>query len=196
MPVTVRRLARETIQTIFDELARLRISVFRDYPYLYDGDIDYERRYLDTFLASPGAVVIGAFDGERLVGAATGSPLADHHPEFAEPFIERGLAVENIFYFGESVLEAAYRGQGVGVRFFEEREKAAEEAGFSRCVFSAVARRADHPARPASYLPLDAFWRNRGYRRIEGMTTGFSWKDIGDAAETEKAMEYWRKDLN
>ncbi len=195
MPATVRRLDRAEIGQVFDDLARLRITVFRDYPYLYDGDMDYERRYLETFLASPGAVVIGAFDQDRLVGAATGSPLTDHHAEFAAPFRQAGLDVERVLYFGESVLEAAYRGQGVGVRFFEERERAARDGGYAETVFSAVVRPPDHPARPAGYEPLDAFWRNRGYSRIDGMATSFEWKDVGDDAQSAKTMEYWRKIL-
>ncbi|MBO6718318.1 MAG: GNAT family N-acetyltransferase [Rhizobiaceae bacterium] len=196
MTITVQRIARENYSALFDALAQLRITVFRDFPYLYDGDLDYERNYLGTFLASPGAVVIGAFDGGRLVGAATGSPLVEHHDEFSAPFIERGMPVEKVFYFGESVLEASYRGQGVGVRFFEERERAAREDGFGEAVFSAVMRPGNHPLQPSDYRPLDRFWENRGYRRIEGMVTEFAWKDIGESHETVKPMEYWYKILN
>jgi GNAT superfamily N-acetyltransferase len=195
MPLTVRPLPRESYADIFDDLARLRISVFRDYPYLYDGDLAYERRYLGDFLASPGAVVIGAFAEGRLVGAATASPLAEHHDAFAAPFIERGLPIEAMFYFGESVLEKDYRGQGAGIRFFEERERAALDGGFAETVFSAVVRPTGHAARPADYRPLDTFWSNRGYRRIEGLAAEFSWKDIGDADESAKPMEYWYKIL-
>ncbi|MCO5146278.1 MAG: GNAT family N-acetyltransferase [Aquamicrobium sp.] len=193
--VEVRRLSRREAEAAFDDLARLRIEVFRDFPYLYEGDFDYERRYLATFMASPGAVVIGALDGGTLVGAATASPLSDHFDEFAGPFAARGLDPADFFYFGESVLRQAYRGRGVGVRFFEEREKAAREAGFSRCVFSSVVRPADHPARPAGYAPLDAFWTRRGYARIEGLATGFSWRDVGEAHETVKPMEFWQRTL-
>ena len=57
--------------------------MFRDWPYLYDGDVAYERRYLETYRTSPGAVLVGAFEGDRLVGAATGTPLAEHADEFA-----------------------------------------------------------------------------------------------------------------
>lgn len=195
MTVRVAPLPSAQFSGVFDDLARLRITVFREYPYLYDGNIDYERGYLDRFLASSGAVVIGAFAGTRLVGAATASPLTDHHEEFAAPVVARGMPVDRMFYFGESVLEAAYRGQGAGVRFFEEREKAARDAGFAETVFSAVMRPASHPARPDSYRPLDRFWQNRGYRRLEGVTTTFSWKDIGEAGETAKPMEYWHKTL-
>ena len=192
----VRRLARAEAETAFDDLARLRITVFRDFPYLYEGDLDYERRYLATYMESPGAVVIGAFDENRLVGAATASPLNDHFEAFAEPFAKRGLDPADFFYFGESVLEKRYRGQGLGVRFFNEREKAATEAGFGACVFSAVIRPADHPLRPAGYRPLDDFWRHRGYARIDGLTTGFSWRDVGQAQETVKTMEYWTRRID
>ena len=191
--VEVRRLSRSEAEAAFDDLARLRIEVFRDFPYLYEGDIDYERRYLATYMASPGAVIVGALDGAALVGAATASPLSEHFEEFAGPFAARGLDPADFFYFGESVLRKAYRGRGVGVRFFEEREGAAREAGFSRCVFSAVVRAADHPARPAEYTPLDAFWTKRGYARIDGLSTGFSWRDVGEADETVKPMEFWER---
>ena len=193
--VEVRRLARAEAENAFDELALLRIEVFRDFPYLYEGDLDYERRYLATTVASPGAVIVGALDGGRLVGAATASPLADHFDEFAAPFAERSLDPAQYFYFGESVLRKPYRGRGAGVRFFEERERAAREAGFAQCVFSAVVRPTDHPARPADYRPLDGFWSRRGYSRIEGLSTGFSWRDVGEAGETVKPMAFWSKRL-
>lgn len=193
--VIVRRLSHEELQAAFADLARLRIEVFHNFPYLYDGDLAYERRYLATYMQSPGAVIIGAFDGDQLVGAATASPLSSHFEEFAAPFSEQGLDLAEFFYFGESVLKHSWRGQGIGVRFFEAREQAARDAGFSRCVFSAVIRPADHPLRPAGYVPLDNFWSRRGYARIAGLTTGFSWRDIGETQESIKPMEFWQKQL-
>ncbi len=196
MTFEVRRLARDAITAAFDDLARLRIRVFRDWPYLYDGDLDYERGYLEGFLTAPQSVVIGAFDGATLVGAATASPLTVHHREFAEPVRAAGMDPAHIFYFGESVLLASHRGQGIGVRFFDEREKAARDQGFSTCLFSAVVRPDDHPKRPESYISLNGFWKNRGYQRVEGLITQFSWKDLGEAEETAKPMEYWKKILS
>lgn len=193
--VNVRRLSRSEAEAAFDDLAHLRIEVFRDFPYLYEGDLEYERQYLATFMKSPGAVVMGAFDGAELVGAATASPLSDHFDEFGQPFTEHGLDPSTYFYFGESVLRKNYRGRGVGVRFFEERERAAREQGFTACAFASVVRRANHPARPTDYVPLNTFWNKRGYTRMEGLETRFSWRDIGDDAETAKPMEFWSRQL-
>lgn len=191
----MRRLTPDEVQAAFDDLARLRIEVFADFPYLYEGDFDYERRYLAAYMQSPGAVIIGALDGSHLVGAATAAPLTDHFDEFAAPFLAQGLDPAKFLYFGESVLKRDWRGQGIGVRFFQERERAAREVGFPCCIFSAVIRPADHPSRPADYVPLDGFWSRRGYARIEGLTTSFSWRDLGEEFETLKPMEFWQKQL-
>lgn len=174
------------------ELAQLRIQVFRAFPYLYDGDLDYESRYLQTYLRSPRGVIVLVFDGSRIVGASTGLPLADETPNVAMPFVDRGYNPSEIFYFGESVLLPQYRGQGLGVRFFEEREAHARRLEqFRWTAFCAVDRPEDHPRRPPDYTPLDRFWENRGYHREPHLKAVFSWRDLDDATETEKPMTFW-----
>ncbi|NBN63313.1 GNAT family N-acetyltransferase [Microvirga tunisiensis] len=195
MPVQIKVLTNGALQEALEDLARLRISVFRDWPYLYDGTMDYETRYLARYAATSGAVIVGAYDGDRLVGAATGEPLAKEVIQFREPFEERGLDLKQIFYLAESVLDPAYRGQGLGHQFYDAREAHARALGFSRATFCAVVRPDDHPARPAGYVPLTDFWRKRGYAPLEGAVVYFPWKDIGDEEETEKPMQVWIKDL-
>lgn len=176
------------------DLARLRIEVFRAFPYLYEGSEDYEAAYLATYAASPESLFVLALDDGRIVGASTGVPMADETEAFKAPFAKAGLDPETIFYFGESVLLAAYRGRGLGVRFFEEREAYARRLGrFDWCAFCAVERPADHPLRPAGYVPLDDFWGKRGYVHRPDLSTTFSWRDVGEAEETEKPMSFWLK---
>ena len=43
-------------------------------------------------------------------------------------------------------------------------------------------------------MPLDAFWRRRGYAPL-GLTTHFAWREIGEVEETEKVMAFWGRDL-
>jgi GNAT superfamily N-acetyltransferase len=178
-------------------LAELRIEVFRDWPYLYDGTREYERTYLAKFGATAGAVIVGAFDGDRIVGCATGSPLLGHADEFAAPFRAAGYDPAKVFYFGESVLRAEYRGRGIGHAFFDHREAAARAAdGFRQIAFCGVVRPADHPLRPRDYVPLDAFWTKRGYRKAEGLIAEFDWKDIDQSAQTTKPMQFWIRELD
>jgi GNAT superfamily N-acetyltransferase len=170
--------------------------VFADWPYLYDGDLDYERRYLGHFAASDGAVIVAARDDAgRMVGAATAAPLADHATEFAAPFARAGLDPKDFFYLAESVLLPEFRGQGAGRAFFEMREAAARAQGFERVVFASVVRPVGHPARPDDYVPLDAFWRRIGYRPLEGLRAEFSWRDTGEADESVKPLQVWGREI-
>ncbi|WP_299860635.1 GNAT family N-acetyltransferase [uncultured Hoeflea sp.] len=190
-------LGPHDIGAALEDLARLRIAVFRDWPYLYDGDATYEARYLGQFAASRGAVIVAAYtaDGE-MVGAATAAPLRDHAEEFAAPFARAGLDVAEHFYLAESVLLPGYRGQGAGRTFFEMREAAARAQGFDRAVFASVMRPPDHPARPAGYVPLDGFWRRLGYVPLEGLIAEFNWRDIGEARESAKPLQVWGRQLS
>ncbi len=192
----IERVTGEGLRRHIPDLARLRIQVFRDWPYLYEGDEAYERRYLETYLRSPRSIVVLALDGDRAVGASTALPLADEAAYVTQPFTARGLDIARFFYFGESVLDLTYRGQGIGVRFFEEREAHARSFGtFETVCFCAVQRPDDHPLKPGDYVPLDAFWNRRGYVKDPGFITHFPWRDIGEAEETEKPMAFWFKRL-
>jgi GNAT superfamily N-acetyltransferase len=193
--VTIATLTGAGIAPVVDDLARLRIAVFRDFPYLYEGDLAYEARYLGAFAAIEGAAVVAAIDGGRLVGAATCAPLAGEVEAFRKPFEDAGMDVSEICYFAESVLEPAYRRQGIGNLFFDGREAYARSLGLKFAAFCAVIRPSDHPMRPAGYRPLDAFWEKRGYRKVDGLTARFPWTDIGDSEQTEKPMQFWMRAL-
>lgn len=195
MTVQVARIPPENIRAAIPALAALRINVFRAYPYLYDGDPEYEAGYLAAYQNSSNAIVVGAWDGETLVGAATGTPLEDHAEEFGAPFVERGYGLDEIFYCGESVLLPQYRGQGIGHRFFDAREDHARALGRTHITFCSVLRDADHPRRPADYRPLDGFWTKRGYAPLSGVVAEFSWKDLDSLAETQKPLQFWMRQL-
>ncbi len=190
------------LERVLPDVARLRIEVFRAWPYLYDGTFDYEHRYLQSYRSSAGGAVLvgGAFDGDRLVGgASTGTPMEDHAGDFAAAFAETGFALRDIFYNAESVLLPEYRGGrgGIGHAFFDAREAHARALGRRHVAFCGVVRPVDHPLRPpADYRPLDAFWTKRGYRKLDGGAIArFSWKDIGKPAEDVKPLQFWIREL-
>ena len=108
------------ISAIIPDLARLRITVFRDWPYLYEGDLAYETGYLARY-AQGGAIVVAAYDGAQMVGAATGMPLLQHDDDFSGALAACDIAAEDVFYCAESVLMQDHRGQGAGHMFFDAR---------------------------------------------------------------------------
>jgi GNAT superfamily N-acetyltransferase len=196
MSVTTRTLSPDEITHLLPDLAKLRIRVFRDWPYLYDGSMEYEMSYLAPYAQSPSALVAGAWHGDQLVGAATAAPMEDHADDFGRPLTEAGYRLEDILYFGESVLLPTFRGQGVGHAFFDHREAKARALGRRFACFCSVVRPTWHPMRPTSYRPLDAFWRKRGYKPMPGIEAEFGWRDVGDGTETTKPMQVWMRALD
>lgn len=195
MTLTVAPLTGPALQSALEDLARLRIAVFRDFPYLYDGTREYEERYLRLFAEGKHGIIVAARDGGAIVGCATGSALVTHHGPLQEPLRAAGYDLDRIFYCGESVLLDDYRGRGLGHAFFEHREAHAHAHGYRLSAFCAVMRPGDHPLRPAGYRPLDTFWERRGYRKAAGVIAHFSWKDIGETEADEKPMQFWLKEL-
>jgi GNAT superfamily N-acetyltransferase len=181
------------IESVFDDLARLRIAVFRDFPYLYEGSPEYEKEYLKTYAHSERAFLFAVYDGEKMVGATTCIPLKDETEEVQVPLKDAGLDIGSIFYFGESILLPKYRGLGLGHRFFDEREKHASSFGTYKTTCFCAVERINHPAQPADYRPNDAFWLKRGYHKMPDLKATMEWPDIGETISTPKTMIFWMK---
>lgn len=193
--IDVRALTGPALEAALDGVAALRIAVFRDWPYLYDGSLDYERAYLQTYRDNPGALLVGAFHNDRLVGASTSTLMEDHAEAFSAPFRALNIPLTDILYGAESVLLPEYRGIGLGHRFIDLREDHARAMGRAYVAFCSVQRPAHHPAKPANARSNDAFWRGRGYETLPGVIAEFSWKDLGDEAETLKPLQFWMRKL-
>ena len=195
--LTIRRLTGSDLKRHIGALAELRVIVFRDFPYLYDGHVDNESNHLQTYVNSRDSVLIAAFDGERIVGVSSGLPLEHETDNITAPFERFEFDIGSVFYFGESVLLRPYRGRGVGVAFFEERELWARTLGrFAFASFCGVIRPANHPRRPDDFVPLDAFWHRRGYHPVDGMEAVFRWRDLDESDPSDKRMQFWIRSLN
>lgn len=195
MSLRIETVTGEQIIPWLSELAGLRISVFRDFPYLYDGSLDYEMDYLATYTRCAHSLCVLALEGNRVVGASTGLPLAEEVAEFTAPFAAAGLDTSRIFYCAESVLLPDYRGRGLYRAFFDGRERHAQALGFDTAAFCAVVRPDHHPLKPDDYRPLTEIWARFGYHPEPGLLTRFRWKDRDQPEETAKPMQFYLKSL-
>lgn len=191
--IQVLKLSSSEVKDKIWELAKLRIQVFKDFPYIYEGTEEYEKKYIQVYLDSPKAAIIAALDDNKIVGMSTCMSMLENK-YVQEPFLKHNYNLNEIFYFGESVLLKDYRGLGIGNKFFDEREKhALSFSEIKTTTFCAVQRPNDHLLKPEGYQPLDEFWKKRGYKKHPELVSFFEWQDINEPKETFKPMVYWLK---
>lgn len=182
-------------QPFLYEIARLRITVFREFPYLYEGSHEYEMEYLSNYYSSEKSLLIIVKEGSRIVGISTACPLSEAGAEFQAPIAAAGFDCDRMLYFGESVVLPEFRGNGMGRRFFDLREEWARRWELPITGFCAVVREPGHPCEPAGYRSLEAFWSSRGYRRRDDADVQLAWSEVGNPdSRTEHRLAYWLRD--
>ncbi len=175
----------------------LRVAVLRDWPYLYAGDRANVARRVATYAQSPQGLFVLAFDDARLVGASTAMPLSGEMYALQQPFRNRHIAVDEVFYFGESVLLKEYRGFGLGHRFFDERERHARRLGkYKLSAFCAIERALDDPRRPHLHRSSNPFWMRRGYNRQDDMFSELDWPVVGSDQPERHRLRVWLRAID
>ena len=154
-----------------------------------------KKEYLSTYFKSEESVLVVVQDADEIVGVSTAIPLELETKECQKPFLEHQLPLQDIFYFGESVLLPAYRNRGVYRYFFDNREKAARDYGSKMVAFCGVVRDKEDKRQPKDYRALDSVWRHFGYEQHPELISYYEWKEIDHIEPTFKPMMFWMKEL-
>lgn len=178
-----------------EDLADLRLTIFREFPYLYDGRREDELDYLARYARTPDALVVTVSEAGKVVGAATGIPLAAEGAALVEPVAGSSYPVAQLYYVGELLFYQEYRNRGLGLRLLAEVERQVRSMGGYRYLACAtIVRPENQPARPAGYLPIERFLARTGFKRLDDLQTSFTWREL-DGASCEHPMKYWIKEL-
>lgn len=176
-------------------IACLRIEIFREYPYLYNGNLKEERHYLQRYAEVPKACVLAVFDDENLVGAATGIPM-NQEVEQLGAFACSHFSIDETYCVGEILLEPAYRNSGLGIGLITMMEEYVNSLrSYRNLACATVVRSDDHPQRPQEYVPIDRFLTRAGFGQFQDITTAFRWCEI-DGVSSEHLMRLWIKRLS
>lgn len=191
--LTMRALSGPEARQYINEIATIRITLFKEYPYLYNGTLEYEKEYLETYFSCARAAILLIFDGDSVVGFSNSIPLADESDEIKAPFIEHGCNLSDYLYVGEVMLYPPYRGQGLLRQFFQFHETRAHQEGFSFITFMTVERPDNHPHKPHDYRPLDPIWNYFGYHKRDGFVIRLVWSQIDAQEEACNQLIVWQK---
>ena len=195
MKITEQLLTGTAIADGLDDMATLRLDIFQEYPYLYQGRREDELEYLGTYAEAPDACVMLAYDGQTVIGAATGMPLIHEDAQMIDAFTGTTLPLNEIYYVGELLFRSAYRNCGLGQKLLARLERQIHSFGsYRRLTCATVERPDDHPLRPRDYLPITRFLASTGFVRLPGVTTSFVWQET-DGIKRDHLMQFWSKDL-
>lgn len=195
--IHVRAFTGAALKPYIHSLAKLRMEVFRDYPYFEEPNLEHETHYLKKLATCKEAIGVLIFDNTTLVGASLGYPLNIEEPAILRPFKDRQLDIDSYFIFGDSALLQHYRGRGLGHHLYAARELHVQHyKKFKHICFCVPDCYESDPQRPKDYIPLNDFWRKRGYVHHPEMKCYLSWKQIDETHPSKKQMSFWIKELH
>jgi len=187
----IRLVTGADVATCLEDLATLRLEIFREFPYLYDGRREDELRYLARYAEITDTCVALAESGGTIIGAGTGIPLSAEGAAIQAGFATAGPDTADIYYIGELLLYPGYRNSRFGSRLFGLMEGHARSCGrYRRLGCATVLRPDDHPLRSADYLPIERFLERHRFSPLPGSQPGIAWREI-DGAVREHPMRCW-----
>lgn len=194
--IHVRTFTGSALKPYLHCLAKLKMEVFREYPFFEEPDLYREMQSLRKIASNKESVGVLVFDGITLVGSALGYPLEQDEPDLVKPFEERHLDISTYYFFTESLLLKPYRSRGIGHHFFDAREAHVHyNKKYKHICFFIPELSQNETLKPEDYLPHFDFWRRRGYVPHPEIKCTLKWKAIGEAHPSDKQITFWIRDL-
>jgi len=176
-----------------ENIARLRLSLFREYPYLYAGKMKYELQYLQHYANKDEATVIVSSYENQLAGAVTAIPLQYESEEMIAPVAATSYMVERTYYIGELLFYPEYRNKGLGTRLLSRiEEHVLNLQDYDYLICATVIRPENHPLIPAGYVPIERFLQRNRFAKLPGVSTHSAWKET-DGTRKNHEMQFWLK---
>lgn len=178
-------------------IAQSRIQAYREYPYLYEGNLQEEIAHIKWFFSLPRSAAAFAYDGTKLIGVIIGTSFKDFDEHFkgsVDRFKKAQLDPEEYYYFTDIIISPAYRGRGIAKRLSKLIEDHAKDLGYKAgcCVNESHEK---HPLKPSDYKGLDVAFANAGYRKLP-VTLTFNWQTRvadGRSQDMDHILVYWIK---
>lgn len=196
---SIKLLTGHELQSILPFMAQQRISAFREYPYLYEGNMQEENEYCNWFASLPHSAVAVAYANGQPVGFVSGTGFNDFDIHFKGSialFKSNGLDSKKFYYIPEAIIVPEHRRNSLIEKLHDAIEKHAKKIGFS-ALCCADEHHDTHPLKPVNYQSRDRLYLNAGYIKTT-MVIKFPWLTIqpdGSLKDEEHALYYWIKNF-
>jgi GNAT superfamily N-acetyltransferase len=179
-----------------DEIVNLWSKIYRDYPYLYDGEDAIYKAHLSGYAKLNDSIICVVFDNKKAVGLAIGIPLTQTREIYQEVFLEKGYELQSIFYLSEFGLQPDYRGKGVEEKMYQKIEDFVLQNGkFKMICFWEINNSLISPQKRSGYVPKEKFWNQLDFTRHKELSFHVHWTNINAKEKTPHLATYWIKIL-
>lgn len=181
-------------------IANYRISFFKKFPYLYEGNMEYESNYLEGILNEKKSLLVVIQFNNSPIGISTSYPLtteADILTETYEKFISENKKPEEYFYYSEIILSDDHRQKGLSKTVYEIQEDYAKTLGFKKICLATVLREKNDIRKPLDYRDSDGLWENLGFSKTK-IIIDYEWPTIQFDSSIQKnknKMIFWEKNV-
>lgn len=190
----------EHIKKFISCVSQLRLDMFREFPYLYQGTYEYEKKYMEGYANNSKSMLGLAYAEKTLAGVFTGMPLISDSEIVKDSkllFIANNIDPSSYYYYGEVLVLPQFRRLRLPNLLSSRMDFEAKNMGFDNACFMAVSRSDDHPLKPKEYVKPDKLWERYGYKKMN-LCAKYHWPTIhSDASvkDEENILEYWHKPL-
>jgi hypothetical protein len=196
--ISYKIIKNKEIESYTKYIASLRLMMFKEFPYLYEGSLEQEEKYLSFYTDFPDGRVVLAKQGGCIAGLLTGMPMisiCEHISDFKKTLDEHKRTLNGAYYYGEGLVLPAYRGQGMLTKMFEVLNNEIKIMGYNHAYGITVIRDKNDARRPAHYRDTDTLWDRMGLTKTT-MVYGGKWPTIiktGDTAIEMNYLQIWEK---
>lgn len=188
----------DSIESYIDYISCLRIETFREFPYLYVGELEYEQAYIKSYQSDKQAMLAIARSDGNIAGISTGIPLGSDSEITSDA--KEAFKNENIndyYYYREVIVHPEYRGLGLTTKLYTAQDAVIRTRGYKFTSILTVVRALDHPLKPKGYQSTDTLWEHLGFFKKQ-LRVKYHWPTIqmdGSVKDQDHELELWVKNL-
>lgn len=170
------------------QIVELCNAIYREPPYLYNGEDEEYTAYIESYSQSNDAIICLAFDNEKAVGLAIATPMLKTRDLYKKTLLEHGYELDSLFYLGEFGLNSNYHNCGIEEAIYYKIENLVRKAdAYSMICLWEIE---DLYQKNFEDTPGHDFWNKLGFLRHREVNFEISWTNIGDSKESTHLAVY------
>lgn len=167
MSIRIEVFKEKETQPYLRLLAQMRLSEYKEFPYLYVGNMEEDFAITNYFTFKDGLLVI-AFQGETVAGMYSGVPMCTPSNFLQDCSVQlagEGVDINKCFYASDLIVNPRFKRQGIGVQLLKRLFQEVKAMGYDTIMGVTSFRPLDHPLRPKDYFDTDSIWEKHGYKK-------------------------------